>query len=76
MEKHLITELVDKDPAVAYDIIQNLTNHMRVNPNFAQRAKAAPATNKEMEIEVNVYVIDGLRHLMDFHKTSGTITLK
>jgi hypothetical protein len=36
MELHLITAS-DKDPIVAYNIIQNLTSHMRVNPDFAKR---------------------------------------
>jgi hypothetical protein len=43
MEKHLIT-VADQDPVVAYDIVQNLTNRMRGNPDFAEREKAAPAS--------------------------------
>jgi hypothetical protein len=58
MEKHLIT-VSNKDPAVAYDIVQNLTNCMRVNPDFAEREKAAAATNI-MEVELDTHIADGL----------------
>jgi hypothetical protein len=75
MEKHLIT-VADKDPAVAYDIVQDLTNRMRVNPDFAEREKAAPATNDRMEVELDTHIVDGLRHFMNYHKTCGTIPLE
>jgi hypothetical protein len=58
MEKHLIA-VSDKDPAVAYDIVQNLTNHMQVNPDFAEREKAAATTNT-MEVELDTHIVDGL----------------
>jgi uncharacterized protein YpuA (DUF1002 family) len=74
-KKHLITAS-NKDPAVAYDIIQNLTHRMKVDPNFAEWQKAAPFVKGMEEVEVDTRIVDRLRHYVDWHKTGGTIPLE